>query len=43
MKISKRKFTIYFFGTVAFLALVRLIFAGVAMSGKESVEREDND
>ena len=43
MKISKRKFTIYFFGTVAFLALVRLIFPGVAMNGKKSVEKEPTD
>lgn len=43
MKITKRKFTIYFFAVVAFLAIVRLIFSSVATSGTKSAEKERAD
>lgn len=43
MNITKRKFTIYFFAVVAFLAIVRLIFPSVATSGTKSAEKERAD
>lgn len=39
MKITKRKFTLCFFGAILFLAIVRLIFPSVATGGKKSMEK----
>ncbi len=43
MKITKRKFTLYFFGAVLFLAFVRLVFPSVATDGDKPMEKEHND
>lgn len=43
MKINKRKFTLYFFVAVAFLAVVRLIFPSMAKNGKASAEKKPKD
>ncbi len=43
MKITKRKFTLYFFGAVLFLAFVRLVFPSVATGGDKPMEKEHND
>lgn len=42
MKISKRRFILYFFATTAILALIRLIFPSIATNGKATeVKKED--
>lgn len=39
MKITKRKFTLYFFCAIALLAIVRLVFPSVATCGKSHKEK----
>ncbi len=43
MKITKRKFTLYFFGAVVFLAFVRLIFPSVATGVEKPTEKKPAD
>lgn len=43
MKITKRKFTLYFFTVVLFLAIIRLIFPSVGKSGYKAKEKESHD
>ena len=40
MKITKRKFTLYFFVVIAFLAIVRLFFPNLVNGSKTSTEKE---
>ena len=43
MKISKKRFILYFFATTAFLALIRLIFPSIATNGKATEVRQNDD
>lgn len=43
MKITKRKFTLYFFVVIAFLAIVRLFFPNLVNGSKTSTEKEPKD
>ena len=43
MKITKRKFTLYFFAVVLFLAIVRLVFPSIGRSGKQAKANESQD
>ncbi len=40
MKITKQKFTLYFFAAIVLLAIVRLIFPSLATGGRTSVKKE---
>lgn len=43
MKISKKRFILYFFATTAFLALIRLIFPSIATNGKATEVRQNDE